>query len=116
MPACRVQAVAGAHHEAAARVARGEGAQLAVDVLKDHRRPRREQHPRRRLLLWRAVGLVAVGLVAVGLVAASRATAAATLDDCTPQKRHKVVGVGPIAVVGVDQRVVAPDKRLPGDQ
>ena len=111
MPACRVQAVAGAHHEAAARVARGEGAQLAVDVLKDHRRPRREQHPRRRLLLWRAVGLVAVGLVA-----ASRATAAATLDDCTPQKRHKVVGVGPIAVVGVDQRVVAPDERLPGDQ
>ena len=111
MPACTVQAVAGAHHEAAARVACGEGAQLAVDVLKDHRRPRREQHPRRRLLLWRAVGLVAVGLVA-----ASRATAAATLDDCTPQKRHKVVGVGPIAVVGVDQRVVAPDKRLPGDQ
>ena len=106
MPACRVQAVAGAHHEAAARVACGEGAQLAVDVLKDHRRPRREQHPRRRLLLWRAVGLVA----------ASRATAAATLDDCTPQKRHKVVGVGPIAVVGVDQRVVAPNERLPGDQ
>ena len=29
MPACRVQAVAGAHHEAAARVACGEGAQLA---------------------------------------------------------------------------------------
>jgi hypothetical protein len=98
--------MAGAHHEAAARVARGEGAQLAVDVLKDHRRPRREQHPRRRVFIWRAVGLVA----------ASRATAAATLDDCTPQKRHKVVGVSPIAVVGVDQRIVAPDERLPGDQ
>ena len=75
VPACRVQAMAGTHHEAAARVARGEGAQLAVDVLKDHRRPRREQHPRRRVLNWRAAGLVAAALAAI----------AATLDDCTPQ-------------------------------
>lgn len=44
-------------------------------VLKDHRRPCREQHPRRRMLNWRAVGLVAATL----------ATTAATLDDCTPQ-------------------------------
>jgi len=46
-----------------------------VDVLKDHRRPRREQHPRRRVLNWRAAGLVAAALAAI----------AATLDDCTPQ-------------------------------